>query len=239
MFELIKRSIEISELSNGAFDITYASIGYKYDYRNATKPTDKEISASLDKIDYRHILLDDVQQTIHFAKPGVRIDLGGIAKGYAVDNGIKILKHCGIDKALVSAGGDSRIIGDKNGRPWMTGIRDPRHASNSVIAIPLSDTAISTSGDYERYFEQDGTRYHHILSPKTGKSVATTRSVTIIGPDTTLTDALSTTVFVLGPEAGLELVEKLSGIDAVVIDAAGKVHYSTGLMPPAAPTSLQ
>ena len=232
LFELIRKSIKLSEQSHGAFDITFASVGYKYDYRARRKPSEEEIRASLDRIDYHHIVLDEQARTIRFNKPGVRIDLGGIAKGHAVDKSIRILRECGIKRAMVSAGGDSRIIGDRNGRPWMTGIKDPRHKDQSIVVIPLSDTAISTSGDYERYFEQDGVRYHHILSPKTGKSVDSTRSVTVLGPDATTTDGLSTTFFVLGPAAGLALVEKLPDIDAVIIDADGRIHYSSGLMPP-------
>jgi len=232
LFLLIERSLQLSELSNGAFDITFASIGYQYDYRAAKSPSDQTIAEQLDRINYRHIVLDEKKLSIHFAKTGVRIDLGGIAKGYAVDNGIKILQECGITNALVTAGGDSRIIGDKKGRPWMTGIRDPRDEKKSVVVIPLSDTAVSTSGDYERYFVKDGQRQHHILSPKTGKSVQSTRSVTILGPDAITTDGLSTTLFVLGPQKGLALAERLEGIDAVIIDKDGKIHYSSGLMSP-------
>ena len=232
LFDLIERSLQLSEISGGAFDITFASIGFEYDFRHGKKPSDDEISKKLDRINYHHVKLDKQAQSISFDKQGVKIDLGGIAKGHAVDNGIRILRQCGINRALVSAGGDSRIIGDKGGRPWMTGIRDPRDKSKSAIIIPLSDTAISTSGDYERYFIQDGVRYHHILSPKTGKSVHSTRSVTILGPDATTTDGLSTTIFVLGPDKGMALVEKLAGIDAVIIDSQGRIHYSSGLQPP-------
>ena len=232
LFALIERAIALSTLSDGAFDITFASIGYQYDYRRGKKPTDQQIAAELDRINYRHIILDKEKSTIRFAKQGVRIDLGGIAKGYAVDNGIRILRDCGIKRALISAGGDSRIMGDHKGRPWMTGIRDPRKKDRSIIVIPLSDTAISTSGDYERYFIKDGVRYHHILSPETGKSVTSTRSVTVLGPDAVTTDGLSTTLFVLGPVKGLALAERLEGIDAVIIDATGKIYYSSGLMPP-------
>jgi len=232
LFSLIERSNKLSELSNGAFDITFASIGYQYDYRKSQKPSDQQIQTQLDRINYRHIILDKKASTVRFAKQGVRIDLGGIAKGYAVDNGIRILQDCGIKQALISAGGDSRIMGDRKGRPWMTGIRDPRKKDKSVVVIPLSDTAISTSGDYERYFIKDGVRHHHILSPKTGKSVSTTRSVTVLGPDAVTTDGLSTTLFVLGAVKGLALAERLEGIDAVIIDATGRIHYSSGLMPP-------
>ena len=234
MFHLIERSLKLSELSEGAFDITFASIGYRYDYRRGDKPSEQQISETLDRINYRHIQLDSKASTIRFATHGVRIDLGGIAKGYAVDNGIRILQDCGIKQALVTAGGDSRIIGDKRGRPWMTGIRNPRSQdkNNSSIVIPLSDTAVSTSGDYERYFIKDGVRYHHILSPKTGKPVKGIQSVTVLGPDAVTTDGLSTTIFVLGVQKGLGLADKLDGIDAIIIDANGKIHYSSGLMPP-------
>ena len=232
MYDLIQRSFYFSEISHGAFDITFASIGYRYNYRKHIKPNDAEIKASLKEINYRHIKLDPKNRTIRFDMQGVRIDLGGIAKGHAVDGSIKLLRQCGIKDAMVTAGGDSRIIGDHDGRPWMTGIKDPRNKKDSIVVIPLVSTAISTSGDYERYFIKNGVRYHHILNPRTGKSVHSTRSVTILGPDATTTDGLSTTVFVMGPKAGLALAERLPGIDAVIIDNKGKVHYTSGLMPP-------
>ena len=232
MYDLIKRSFYFSDISHGAFDITFASIGYRYDYRKHIKPTDAQIKASLKEINYHHIKLDPEHRTIRFDMPGVRIDLGGIAKGHAVDNSITLLQRCGIKDAMVTAGGDSRIIGDHDGRPWMTGIKDPRNKKDSVVVIPLVNTAISTSGDYERYFIKNGVRYHHILNPRTGKSVHSTRSVTILGPDATTTDGLSTTIFVMGPKAGMALVEKLKDVDAVIIDNQGKIHYSSGLMPP-------
>jgi len=141
-----------------------------------------------------------------------------------------LLKARGVREALVTAGGDSRVLGDKRGRPWMIGIRDPRAKDAMVAILPLADTAISTSGDYERYFEEDGVRYHHILDPKTGNSAIGTRSVTIIGPDTTTTEGISKSVFVLGSERGIRLVESLSGIDAVIIDSDGKMHYTAGLL---------
>lgn len=234
MFNLLKKSLSMSELSNGAFDITFSSVGYLYNYREGIKPTDEEIQQSLPNIDYHHVLLDEKTRSVRFTQPGVRIDLGGIAKGYAVDNGIAILVSCGIKGGLVTAGGDSRILGDRGNRPWMMGIRHPRKKDAVAVMLPLSNTAISTSGDYERFFIEDGKRYHHIISPRTGKSVTSTWSATVIGPDATTTDALSTTLFVLGPEAGLRLIESLSGIDAVIIDAHGQMYYSSGLAPPAA-----
>ena len=236
MYDLITRSLQLSELSHGAFDITFASIGYRYDYRKHIKPSDAQIKASLAEINYRHIKLDAKNRTIFFDMPGVRIDLGGIAKGHAVDNSIDLLRKCGITEAMVTAGGDSRIIGDHAGRPWMIGIKDPRNKKTSIIAIPLSNTAISTSGDYERFFIKDGVRYHHIINPKTGKSVHSTRSVSIIAPDATTSDGLSTTIFVMGPKAGMALIEQLKDVDAVIIDNKGRISYSSGLMPPSIPS---
>jgi thiamine biosynthesis lipoprotein len=233
LYSLIERAQTISELSGGAFDITFASVGYLYDYREHIRPSDEEIESHLNAIDYRHIRLDPKDHSIRFVSPGVRIDLGGIAKGYAVDNGIRILQGCGVKNGLVSAGGDSRIIGDKGGRPWMMGIQDPRKKPGVAVVLPLSDTAISTSGDYERYFIEDGRRYHHIISPSTGKAVSDTISASVIGPDATSTDALSTTVFVLGAAKGLKLIETLPGFDAIIIDSKGAMHYSSGFQPPA------
>lgn len=237
LFKLLEKSLQMSQLSNGAFDITFSSVGYLYDYRHGIKPSEEEIQQSLASVNFRHVLLDEATHSVHYARSGVRIDLGGIAKGYAVDNGIAILAGCGIKGGLVSAGGDSRILGDRGNRPWMMGIRHPRKKDEVVVVLPLSNTAISTSGDYERFFIEDGKRYHHIISPKTGKSVTTTWSATVIGPDATTTDALSTTLFVLGQEKGLQLIESLAGIDAVIIDAHGQMYYSSGLMPPATQTA--
>jgi FAD:protein FMN transferase len=229
MFGLLERSIEFSKSSNGAFDITFAGVGCMFDYRNGVKPTQAEIEAALPSVSYRHLRLERRPRTIQFARGGVRIDLGGIAKGYAVDNCIALLKARGVKQALVVAGGDSRVLGDRRGRPWMIGVRDPRRKDAMVAMMPLVDAAISTSGDYERYFEADGVRHHHILDPKTGVSASAVRSATIIGPDATTTEGISKSVFVMGPERGIRFAESLPGIDAVVIDADGDMHTTAGL----------
>ena len=230
LFALIQRSLYFSELSKGAFDITYASVGYAYDYRNGEQPSDAAVAQKLAAIDYRHIQLQDGR--IGFSDSAVRIDLGGIAKGYAVDRAIEILRDCGIDRAMVSAGGDSRIIGDHDGRPWMIGIRHPRKDQAIALRLPLSDSAISTSGDYERFFIDNGERVHHIINPNTGRSASASWSASVIGPDAMTTDALSTTIFILGALDGLALVETLDGYDAIVIDSRGRVHYSSGFRDP-------
>jgi FAD:protein FMN transferase len=230
MFALLERAIGFSELSDGAFDITYASVGHLYDYRERVRPTEAALEQARAAIGWRHLILDTNARSVRFAHPGTRIDLGGFAKGHAVDNATAILARRGITSAIVTAGGDSRVIGDRRGRPWTIAIRDPRRAGEVVAVLPLEDVAISTSGDYERFFEQDGVRFHHLIDPKTGKSPDTVHSVTILGADGLTTEALSKTVFVMGLEKGMRLIESQQGVDAVVVDAAGRLHYSSGLL---------
>ena len=232
LFDLIKLSTYYSHITEGAFDITYASVGYLYDYPKHVHPTrgaDQECAAG---VNWRNILLDEAHHTVRFEHPGMRIDLGGIGKGYAVDRGIAILKARGIDHAVVTAGGDTRIIGDHMGRPWLVAIRHPDNPQKVVTRIPLSDTAMSTSGDYERYFDEDGVRYHHIIDPHTGHSASKVRSATIIAPTATQTDGMSKTAFVLGPEKALEIINRMPEYDAVFVTPEGKVLYSNGLRPP-------
>jgi FAD:protein FMN transferase len=231
MYDLIHTAVEISRETDGAFDITFASVGFLYDYRLKQKPAEGQIEALLDAINYRHLQFDDSRHAIKFLNDKVKIDLGGIAKGYAVDNALHILKQLGIQHALVTAGGDTGLLGDRRGRPWMVGIRDPRNRDKQAVVLPLENIALSTSGDYERYFEQDGQRYHHILSPKSGHSVYEVQSVSIIGPQSTLTDALSTSVFVLGLQPGMDLINRTPGYEAIIMDNQRRLHYSTGLNP--------
>ena len=171
---------------------------------------------------------------IRFGNDAVRINLGGIAKGYAIDRAADIIGQCGITQAMVSAGGDSRIIGDRKGRPWVIGIKHPRDPEAIAIRLPLTESAISTSGDYERFFIENGNRVHHIINPATGRSATSSWSATVVGPDALTTDALSTTLFILGAVEGLALIETLEGIDAIIIDSDGKVHYSSGFEAPEA-----
>ena len=229
LFELIDRSIAFSELTHGAFDITFASVGFLYDYRRGKRPDQAQLQTATGLINYQNLVMNAEAHTVGFTRPGVRIDLGGIAKGYAVDRCIQLLQTLGIRNALVTAGGDSRMIGDRWGRPWTIGVRDPRRTDGVVALLPLEDVAVSTSGDYERYFDDEGVRYHHIIDPQSGDSARELQSVTIIGPDATTTDALSTSVFVLGRERGLELVNELQDIDAILVDSKGRLHYSLGL----------
>ncbi len=232
LFDLIKLSTYYSQITEGAFDITYASVGYMYDYPKHVHPTEAQIKSALPAVNWRNMLLDEAHHTVRFEHPGMRIDLGGIGKGYAVDRGIDILKARGIQHAVVTAGGDTRILGDHMGRPWLVAIRHPDDPTKVVTRIPLSDTAMSTSGDYERYFDEDGVRYHHIIDPHTGRSASKVRSATILAPTATQTDGLSKTAFVLGAQKALEIINRLPDVDAVFITPEGKIVYSNGLRPP-------
>jgi FAD:protein FMN transferase len=251
LFNLLETALYYSRITHGAFDITYASVGRLYNFHDRrqhrfgevlapdTHPSAAQIRAALPAVGYRHVLLDRRTHTVRFSMPGVRIDLGGIAKGYAVDQGIRILLARGFKHALVNAGGDSRVIGDRRGRPWMIGIQHPDHPDEVVTRVPLINEAFSTSGDYERYFMQKGVRYAHIINPHTGDSARGVRSATIIAPTATRTDGLSKTAFVIGAEAALKLYNSMSDVAAILIKPNGQMLYTDNLqpgnLPPAAP----
>jgi len=229
LFELLTESYKIAEMSDGAFDITYASVGYQYDYRGKQRPDQTSIESALKAIDYHAVILNEKNSTVRFSQPDVKIDLGGIAKGYAVKRCLELLKTAGIKHALVSAGGDTGLLGDRRGRPWHVGIKHPRAEEKTAVKLPLSNESISTSGDYERYFIEDGVRYHHIINPKTGDSARKVVSVSIIGKDSTYVDALSTTVFVKGLQEGMAFIEQLPEYEAIIIDNQQTLHVSKGL----------
>jgi len=229
LFGLIERSLQFSKMSDGAFDITFASVGQLYDYRQGVAPEAAALERARQAVGWRHLQLDAGQRTIRFGRAGMRIDLGGFAKGHVVDTSIAILKRLGIRHAMVAAGGDSHVMGDRHGRPWSIAIRDPRDEKRVVAVLPLQDTSISTSGDYERYFERDGVRHHHLIDPNTGTSPRSVRSVTILANDGLTSEGLSKCLFVMGLERGMRLIESVPGVDAVVVDAAGTLHFSSGL----------
>jgi thiamine biosynthesis lipoprotein len=229
MFLLLVQAHRFSQFTNGAFDITYASAGALYDYREGVLPDAAALERGRAAIGWRGLELDARMRSVRFAREGMRIDLGGFAKGHAVDNAAAILARHGIHHAHVAAGGDSRVIGDKRGRPWTIGVRDPRSADALVALLPLVDTAISTSGDYERYFERDGVRHHHIVDPATGVSPRSVRSVTVLAAEGLTCEAMSKAIFVLGAERGIELAETVEGVDAIVVDAQGLLHTSSGM----------
>lgn len=236
---LIERASDISVLTRGAFDITYDSVGQHYDFRERERPDEQTIAEQRELIDYRLVKVDRVASSVRFLKEGVRINLGGIAKGYVVERGVDILRLNDVENAIVTAGGDSRLLGDRRGRPFMIGIRDPRKDGEVAISVPLQEEAISTSGDYERFFDEDGIRYHHIIQPSTGEPAGGVHSATVFGPDAVMTDAMSTSVFVMGVDLGLRLIAGLPDYEGIVIDSQGRIFYSDGLMQPERPAETE
>ena len=188
------------------------------------------MAAAKKHVDYRRVDLDRGGDRVRIGKDQ-RISLGGIAKGYAVDAAAKVLKKAGVTSFLVQAGGDLYGAGKKpDGSPWVSGIRDPRGSDTEFFAtIELTDHAFSTAGDYARAYIVNGKRYHHIIDPRTGFPATASRSVTVWAPDAFLADAVDDAVFILGPDKGLELVESLDGVGAVIVDAKNEVHVSKRL----------
>jgi thiamine biosynthesis lipoprotein len=230
MARLLAQALEYSRLTEGAFDISYAAAGQLYDYRAQRRPDPLALAQAQACVGWQHLELDTGAGTLRFGRPGMRIDLGGFAKGHAVDRATDILQRHGIRQALVSAGGDSRVIGDRRGRPWSVAIRDPRREGEVVAVLPLEDISVSTSGDYERYFDDGDERVHHLIDPATGRSPRGIHSVTILARDGLRSEALSKAVFVRGVGRGLALVERLGDVDAIVVDDQGALHASSGLL---------
>jgi thiamine biosynthesis lipoprotein len=228
--EVIEAAEKASQMSGGAFDITfYAMRGlWKFDEDLEQKiPPAVEIKKRRRLIDYKKVIVDKNKRTVFLAKKGMLINLGGIAKGYAVDRAVEVLRKAGFPDAIVQAGGDLMCAGSKNGQPWVTGIRDPRGGRNDVFAkMMLTNHAFSTAGDYERFFVLDGKRYHHIIDPHTGYPATRSRSVTIYAPTALLADAVDDAVFILGWEKGFAMIDKLDDVGAVVVDDKGKIHVS-------------
>jgi thiamine biosynthesis lipoprotein len=228
--DIIERSVSISEKTGGAFDPTIGPLMRLWDFKERKRPGEEEIQRTLGLVDYREMKTDKAQSTAFLGRKGMSFDTGGIAKGYAADRAVEALKAGGIRAGLVSIAGDIRAFGLKpDGEPWRIGIRDPRGQRSEIIAtLELTDEAVSTSGDYERFFMEDGVRYHHLLDPRTGQPARGCRSVTVIAKEAVLTDGLSTGVFVMGPEKGMGLLEEM-GLEGVIVDEEGGIHVTGGL----------
>jgi thiamine biosynthesis lipoprotein len=228
--EVIKKAQEISELSEGGFDITVGPLIelWRKARREKIPPSIEEVKGKLDLVNFKNIEMDR-DGKVFLKKKGMAIDLGGIAKGYAVDRAFDLLKSHGYKNLIVNAGGDLRVGGLKNNQPWSIGIQNPRESSKILARISVSDIAIATSGDYEKYFIYQGKRYHHILNPRDGFPAEGCQSVTILFRDGMTADALATAVFVLGAEKGYSLCQKLEGVDCLIVDKDGKVMLSHNL----------
>jgi thiamine biosynthesis lipoprotein len=222
-----------SALTHGKFDITFGALSgvWKFDHDQDNRvPTEEEVAARLPFVDYEAVLVDDGQGTARITRRGVRVHLGGIGKGYAMDRAAALLRDRGFRDFLLQAGGDLYAAGRRGDRAWRVGLADPRRAGGESFAtIALADETFSTSGDYERFFVKDGVRYHHLLDPDTGQPARLCRSVTILAKSALQADWLSTGVFILGPEEGMALVERLPDVEAVIVTAENEVEVSSGL----------
>ena len=231
--DVLRQAREVSDWTGGKFDVTFGALSgvWKFDHDlDGRIPAHAEIAARLPLIDYEAITIDEQAGTASLARAGMKLHLGGIGKGYAVERAVAILRGAGLSDFMIQSGGDLYLAGRRGARPWRAGIQDPRGPADATFAaIELTDVAISTSGDYERFFMRDGRRYHHILDPDTGEPARECRSVTVVARGSTLADGLSTGIFVLGAEAGMALIERLPDVEGVIVAADNRMLVSSGL----------
>ncbi|MEW6570544.1 MAG: FAD:protein FMN transferase [Nitrospirota bacterium] len=230
--KILKKALQVSQQTHGAFDITVGPVLSLYDFRRKIKPEEKMIEKALYLVNYSGVVVNEDESEVFLRKKNMLVNLGGIAKGYAADKAVAALKERRIESGLVAIAGDIRAFGVKpDGNPWKVGIRNPRGEGKEddiMAVIHLRDMSVSTSGDYERFFMDNGKRYHHLISPKTGHPASECISVSIIASEAALTDSFATGVFILGPEKGLHVLRKL-GFDGLIVDAEGKIHMTPGL----------
>ncbi len=234
-YAVVKEGVHTSEISQGTFDITFEGLHglWKFDEDlDPHPPTAAEVKKRLPLVGYRHVHLDDAKRTVFLDKAGVKISLGGIAKGYGIDRATAVLDKAGLTSFYAQAGGDLYARGVKaDGSPWIAGVRDPRGADGRYFAVlPVTDHAFSTAGDYERTYFVDGKRYHHIIDPRTGFPATASRSVTIYAKTALQADAIDDAVFILGPVKGLALVDSLPDVGAVIVDAKNNLAVSKSLL---------
>ena len=229
ILDLLEKAMYVSKETGGAFDVTIGPVERLYDFHKKIKPEEDEIRRNLPLVNYRDLIIHRNRLTVFLRKKGMLIDPGGIAKGYAADKAAEVLKEQGIRSGIVAVAGEIRTFGTKpDGKPWRIGIKNPRardHEDDIMATIELSDMAISTSGDYERFFIADGKRYHHLLNPRTGHSARECKCVSVIANKGVFTDAFATGVFVLGPEKGMKVLEKL-GFDGMIIDSQDRIYVT-------------
>ncbi|MFT6998833.1 MAG: thiamine biosynthesis lipoprotein [Cryomorphaceae bacterium] len=232
LFDLIERALAISKLTDGAFDISYASMDriWKFDGSMTEMPSEEEINASVSKVGYRDILLDKEKGTVFLKNEGMRIGFGAIGKGYAADKAKELLMSLGVVSGIINASGDMNTWGKQpNGTEWKVAITNPMNKDKVFALLPITDGAVVTSGNYEKYVEFDGTRYTHIIDPRTGYPATGIISVTVFAPNAELADALATSVFVMGKEVGLDRINQLPKIECIIIDDLGNITHSKNI----------
>jgi FAD:protein FMN transferase len=229
---VVQRAMQIAEITEGRFNI---AIGPAVDAWNVVEgqhiPTESELAALRPLVNLRAVHLKVQEQTIFLENAGMRIDVGGIGKGYAADQAVEALQRAGAIAGVVALSGDIKTFGRlPDGKLFPVGIQHPREDGSILAWIDLQDEAISTAGDYERFFERDGVRYHHILDPRTLQPARNCQSVTVIAREGIWADGLDTGIFVMGAESGMRLVEALPGVEAIIVDYEGHVHVSSGIL---------
>ena len=232
LFDLIERSIAISTLTNGAFDISYASMDriWNYDGSMREMPSEEKISNSIKKVGYQNIIIDKEAQTVFLKLKGMKIGFGAIGKGYAADKAKALLIEKGVKAGIINASGDLNAWGKQaNGRDWMVAITNPLNKNKVFSWLPINDSAIVTSGNYEKFISFNGIRYSHIIDPRTGYPSTGIISTSIMTSNAELADAISTSVFVMGVETGLDFINQLKGVDCIIIDEQNKIHTSNNI----------
>ncbi|CAN1511286.1 ApbE Membrane-associated lipoprotein involved in thiamine biosynthesis [Flavobacteriaceae bacterium] len=232
VFELVERAIKVSELTSGAFDISYASMDkiWKFDGSMKVMPTPEAIKKSVEKIGYKNIILDKKEHSIFLKMEGMKLGLGGIGQGYIADKIHVLLFSKGCNSGLVNVSGDIFAWGKQlDGKPWTVGIVNPMNKNKIFATFPLENSAVETSGSYEKFVIFDGKRYSHIIDPRTGYPAMGVVSVSVFAKQTEIADALATGIFVLGVEVGLDLVNQLKGIECIIVDDKGKIFTSKGI----------
>jgi len=229
-FALLERALEIADYTEGGFNIAIGPAVRLWNIPEAPRiPSDMELEIAAQYVDYHDIHLDPTRRTVFLEKPGMRIDVGGIGKGFAAEKAAAVMQEVGASGGLVAVSGDIRVFGKRaDGTAWPVGIKHPRQPGKILATLDATDEAISTAGDYERFFIKDGVRYHHILDPETLQPARLCQSVTIVAPDGTTADGLDTGIFVMGPVKGMALIERL-GVGGVIVDAEGRVTVSSRL----------
>ena len=232
LFGLIERSIGLSKLTDGAFDISYASMDkiWKFDGSMDQIPSEEAIQQSVRKIGYQNIILNKKESSVFLKLPGMKIGFGAIGKGYAADKAKALLMEKGVPAGIVNASGDMNTWGKQpNGEDWKIALTYPLNKNKVFAILPLNEGAVVTSGDYEKYVTFNGKRYAHIINPKTGWPAPGTISVTVFAPKAELADALATSVFVMGIETGLDRIGQLPGVECIIIDEQGKIYHSSNI----------
>jgi thiamine biosynthesis lipoprotein len=232
VFELVERALKISKLTDGAFDISYASMDkiWKFDGSMKEMPSPEAIKKSVERIGYEKIILDTKNKTIFLKDAGMKLGLGGIGQGYIADKVKEVLQAKGCTAGIVNVSGDINTWGSQiDGKPWTVGIVNPVNKNKVFATFPLIDSAVETSGSYEKYVTFNNIRYSHIIDPRSGYPATGIVSVSVFAKQTEIADALATGVFVLGVEVGLNLINQLKGIECIIVDDKGKIFTSKGI----------